>query len=1027
MRNLRMILRAGVMLAFFILSGATWGATVLPVIPNQHLRGSLGVDGATSLTTLQVSGATTLTALVVDGETTLTTLTVMGVRYPTADGAAGQAIVTDGAGKAGWDYPTSSSVGLHSMKDVTAHSAGHEKLFYSDISGHIQELNWGYIADGYFLKTQGSGSPAWSFLSDGDIPETIARGDDVDTSIAAHAAHNDAHHKPVSLAGYNYLTIGGTGGQVVTAGQIALASQVSGTLPDGNVSDTLTIGSGSTINADSINAGTLSTGRFSGYNDLVAESKVGTGSTQVSAGNHAHGGVYEPVINAGTTGQYWRWDKSWATLDFTALAGSATDAQVPNVLTIDSGSVVDGGAIKAGTVGTHYFSAWDDLTTEGKIGGSEGQLALGNHVHDRFETGDYLDQFDVTNQTMVGSVTFPSITVEEGIAVGAAQYPAAGQIYIKHATGTPRVTTAYLGAGAILSKGPVLPANVSDAPIYWTSESAIESDSDGDASATGSGASTLDTVNGQGMAFTIPEGATFTGVEIKLRAKATGTHPDWCSVFPRITHASYGLSYWQEAALSGTFQTFTIGGSTELLGCTQEDLDLYCRTAATFGVSFYAGIGGTNEVIYVDWVTLKIYYTIASSEMPWSAGTDASGNYVVGVGDDLTTPALTFARTTRNATFTGTINTTGGVFEDTDAEDLVLRTNSQENQLVLNSTGGYVGIGTAAPSYALTVAGLIYATAGVYSATINYAPSVYATGTFVSTIPTVTYRSTAILGAMGLRNGAQAVNAGYNCVGLYSAPAFTEAGSDKHKLLAGAGFFIPTITNAGATVSHTANVYIEGAPSATGAAGNYALWVDAGNVRIDEDVLTSGSIKLATDGSGTLDINGTTRLDASGNATLGTVASGAVTITGAAGSPTTPANPLEISTAKDAGVDVNPSLKYYQADVTTADATVTTILTIPIPQYSVCTIQVTINGVWATDASKGAGYIGAATYTNQAGTATPIGTATAIAGHESDAAHDYTFAFSSGNALVRVTGKAATSMKWSATATRHIVGNGAAD
>jgi hypothetical protein len=164
----------------------------------------------------------------------------------------------------------------------------------------------------------------------------------------------------------------------------------------------------------------------------------------------------------------------------------------------------------------------------------------------------------------------------------------------------------------------------------------------------------------------------------------------------------------------------------------------------------------------------------------------------------------------------------------------------------------------------------------------------------------------------------------------------------------------------------------------------------------------------------------------SGNATLGTVASGAHTITAAAGSPTTPANPLEISTAKDAGVDVNPSLKYYQADVTTADATVTTILTIPIPQYSVCTIQVTINGVWATDASKGAGYIGAATYTNQDGTATIIGTATAIAGHESDAAHDYTFVVSSGNVLVRVTGKAATSMKWSATATRHIVGNGAA-
>ena len=39
-------------------------------------------------------------------------------------------------------------------------------------------------------------------------------------------------------------------------------------------------------NADNINAGTMNTDRFSAYNDLVAESKIGTGATQVPAGNH---------------------------------------------------------------------------------------------------------------------------------------------------------------------------------------------------------------------------------------------------------------------------------------------------------------------------------------------------------------------------------------------------------------------------------------------------------------------------------------------------------------------------------------------------------------------------------------------------------------------------------------------------------------------------------------------------------------------------------------------------------------------
>lgn len=42
-------------------------------------------------------------------------------------------------------------------------------------------------------------------------------------------------------------------------------------------------------NATNINAGTLNTNYFSSYNDLVAESKIGTGALQVAYGNHSHG------------------------------------------------------------------------------------------------------------------------------------------------------------------------------------------------------------------------------------------------------------------------------------------------------------------------------------------------------------------------------------------------------------------------------------------------------------------------------------------------------------------------------------------------------------------------------------------------------------------------------------------------------------------------------------------------------------------------------------------------------------------
>jgi hypothetical protein len=51
---------------------------------------------------------------------------------------------------------------------------------------------------------------------------------------------------------------------------------------------------------------------------------IGTGAAQVAAGNHTHAAVYEPVIAAGTSAQYWRGDKTWQTLNQAAVAGLTT-------------------------------------------------------------------------------------------------------------------------------------------------------------------------------------------------------------------------------------------------------------------------------------------------------------------------------------------------------------------------------------------------------------------------------------------------------------------------------------------------------------------------------------------------------------------------------------------------------------------------------------------------------------------------------------------------------------------------------
>ncbi|OGZ85855.1 MAG: hypothetical protein A2463_03175, partial [Candidatus Staskawiczbacteria bacterium RIFOXYC2_FULL_32_10] len=74
--------------------------------------------------------------------------------------------------------------------------------------------------------------------------------------------------------------------------------------------------------------------------------------------SHNHSGVYEPVISAGTTGQYYRGDKSWQTLDKTAVGlGSventalSTWAGTSNITTV--------GALTSGSISTG-FTAIDD-------------------------------------------------------------------------------------------------------------------------------------------------------------------------------------------------------------------------------------------------------------------------------------------------------------------------------------------------------------------------------------------------------------------------------------------------------------------------------------------------------------------------------------------------------------------------------------------------------------------------------------------------------------------------------------------
>ena len=65
---------------------------------------------------------------------------------------------------------------------------------------------------------------------------------------------------------------------------------------------------------------------------------------------------------------------------------------------------------------------------------------------------------------------------------------------------------------------------------------------------------------------------------------------------------------------------------------------------------------------------------------------------------------------------------------------------------------------------------------------------------------------------------------------------FTEAATGNHPLIGTVFLKPPAITGGAATVSNTATLYIEGAPSATVSGANMALWVDAGNAIFDGNV-----------------------------------------------------------------------------------------------------------------------------------------------------------------------------------------------
>ncbi len=158
-----------------------------------------------------------------------------------------------------------------------------------------------------------------------------------------------------------------------------------------------------------------------------------------------------------------------------------------------------------------------------------------------------------------------------------------------------------------------------------------------------------------------------------------------------------------------------------------------------------------------------------------------------------------------NGTDTWHVRTSAGVFG-------LYNISGGADKFTLNSSGNGVFSGT------LTVSGTgPHAIGGATSADVQ----LYLRGSFSGGT-----------NAFGLyQTSALSPGVGGDGLGLYLNPTINEAGSGTHGLFATLYATAPVIGAGAADLTNAATIYINAAP--TGATNNYALWVDAGSVRID--------------------------------------------------------------------------------------------------------------------------------------------------------------------------------------------------
>lgn len=279
----------------------------------------------------------------------------------------------------------------------------------------------------------------------------------------------------------------------------------------------------------------------------------------------------------------------------------------------------------------------------------------------------------------------------------------------------------------------------------------------------------------------------------------------------------------------------------------------------------------------------------------------AGGGDVVGPGLSTDNAVVRF-----NGTSGVSIQNSGVIIDDNDAITGVTKETITSNDsgtdphsfILTNSASGGAtwNMGVSATGSGTVVAGRFYingpngynmqfasTNAGVYGGFYSGGANAWSLGG--AALAGSTNTST-VFGASNGSSGAITANNSYARL-FVAAGTVTEGTSGTHPMIASAAILAQTITAGAASVTDTATLYIDNAMSATVTGANYAVWIDAGTVRVDDtlqvDTLqTSGSSGIAIKNSG-----GTTVLTIGPTNSTGSTFAGAVNFGGAASPSTT--------------------------------------------------------------------------------------------------------------------------------------------